>query len=234
MKKILYPVSLLLVVVVAFVISAHVNTTELDYSKVVSPQDNVFGVGYHLDMGTNISDMNVVNDLYDYIALVKVKSIDKVSNVVEGTNDPSMVYSKGTLEVLKTLKGNIAEKEITFKRTGGSMPWTEWIKGVDDPEKLINMAKESGVDHTNTIVDARVEGDITIEEGETYLVFMSKHDDTYTIGAFQYGTREVQEPDALLNSTQSVQTLKVKDNVTNKWVPISEVVDFSKLGQVTE
>ncbi len=225
-KKIIASLAVVVAVVSAFAVCEYLRPSNVSLEHIPEKNEDIFEVGYEFDMAQNISDMNVVNDLYDYVALVNISSIDKVSNINETTGTPSMVYSKGKAQVLSVLKGNM-DNTITFERTGGKMPWTEWIKGVDDPEKLINLAKESGTDHSNTIVDARASGDIELETGKTYLVFMHKSDEgIYHIGAYQYGTRELQNQDPTTITPQGIQSLKVKDNVTGEWVSIKDIVNF--------
>ena len=131
-KKIIASLAVVVAVVSAFAVCEYLRPSNVSLEPVPEKDKDIYTVGYEFDMAQNISDMNVVNDLYDYIALVNISSIDKVSNINETTGTPSMVYSKGKAQVLSVLKGNM-DNTITFERTGGKMPWTEWIKGVDDP-----------------------------------------------------------------------------------------------------
>lgn len=189
----------------------------------------VYDISYDMDMLEDVSNKEVINRIYDYIAIIRVKSIDSVKNVDEITNENTLVYTKGTAEVLHSIKGNIQNDTISFMRVGGSMPWDEWIKNELDADKLLSIAQEHGYsDMSNVVVRQYAKGDISIDKGKCYIVFMTKDEyERYNVVALQYGTREVQPTDATVYLQNNISEIKVKNNVTGKWESISNVVDFN-------
>lgn len=197
--------------------------TEIENTEKTAETENVYNVSYSFDILENIADKDVLNEIFKNIAIIRIDSIDKTSNVDENGNE-TMVYTEGKATVLYNIKGEIDTEEIVYKRMGGKMPWSEWIKNVTDSEKLINMADGK---NNNYIVDAKAEGDIDLECGKTYLVFMKKDEHgKYNIGAHQYGMRELQTQNTSTYSSNRIESIMVKDNVTGEWTPITEVVNF--------
>lgn len=168
----------------------------------------------------NYSDDKVMYNISDYIALIKINEITGVSNINRLTNEfIRFPYTYGKATILTTLKGNISEKVINFTRTGGKIPYEEFIKGEVDPIK-IDTTSSKGV-----IIDYRFDNDIELELGKTYLVYMIKNkdfniDNEYSIIGFQYGLREVQGDDI-----KNLSNIKVKNNETLKWENLLDVLN---------
>ena len=225
---------LLIAIVVAIILIAkpfnkknenNQNQEENNISK-----EQIYNVTYDMDVAEDLSNKDALNDIAEYIAIIKVKSIDKVSNLNEKTGDYTFAYTEGKADVINVLKGTIEDKQIVFTRAGGKMKWNDWISNRLDKEKYEAIAKEKNLDTDNTIVSEKPVGDIDIEEDKTYLVFMKKNEqDKYLIGALQYGTREVQDEIISTMSINDIKKLKVRDNVKNTWVNITDVVNFDKL-----
>lgn len=173
------------------------------------------------DLLYDISDNKILEKLSDYIAIIKIESIDGSTNINRKTKEPVIdIYSYGKAKVIETIKGKLASN-IKFTRSGGSMPYDEWLKGDIDPQKIESVRKESNLEKKDTkkiIVRYKNMGDIDLEVNKTYLVYMSQskefnYDNEYIITGFQYGLREVKDK-------------KVKNNDTGKWEQISDVVDI--------
>lgn len=201
--------------------------------KKVTINNKTYNVGYEMDMLHDISNKKVLNKLYDYIAIIRIDSIEGSFNKDDITGKRKLTYTKGTAKVLNIFKGNIKEDTINFQRLGGTMKWNEWIKNVVDSDKLISLAKENGHnDLSNYTVNEYAIGDIKLEEGKTYLVFMNKDEyNRYTIQGLQYGTREIKQ----IYTTKSlkekipkenIKNIYVKDNDKNTWITITDVVEF--------
>ena len=171
----------------------------------------------------NISDNKVLESLSDYIAIVKIESIDGSSNINRKTKEPVIsIYTYGKAKVIETIKGNLTNS-IKFTRSGGEMPYDEWLRGDIDPQKIESVRKDANLDEEDTskiIVRYKEIGDIDLEVNKTYLVYMSQSeefnfDNEYIIIGFQYGLREVKDN-------------KVKNNDTGKWENISNILNISK------
>lgn len=200
--------------------------------KKVTIDEKTYNVAYEMDMLHDISDKNVLNKLYDYTAIIKINAIDGAFNKDNITNKRKLTFTQGKAEVLYEIKGHIDDKTITFQRLGGTMKWNDWIKNVVDADKLISLAKEKGYgDMSNYTVNEYAIGDIKLEVGKTYLVFMNKDKyGRYYIQGMQYGTREIKTDDtkSLKSSIskENIKKLTIKDNDKNTWINITNVVQF--------
>ncbi len=174
----------------------------------------------------DISNSKILADISDYIAIIKIDTIDGVSNKNNLTGKYfAHPYTYVTATVLNVLKGDISTPIINYVRLGGSIPYDEWIKGDVDPNKMEIIRRKNGLSNVSTkniMVNYKVENDIEIEMGKTYLVYMIQNpSNEYNIRGVQYGLREVQE-DGL--STNSLSSIKIKNNDTGNWEDLSEVV----------
>ncbi len=183
--------------------------------------ENLLEFGESMDLAWDISNPQSLYDHSDVVALVKVDETEYMQNYNPKTKESTasiMTYHKGSIEA--TIKGT-AEKDIILVKQGGHMPWEEWIKHVDDAEKLIDLAKSSGAD-TSTMTST--DRGLIPEEGKTYLAYLRYNslDQYYYVVGFDYGFMEVKE-DTLGKATDQ---LWVKDNKTNTFVPITSKITF--------
>lgn len=199
----------------------------------------IINISSSFDLAYDLNDSKVMYDLSEYIAIVKIDSIDGTSNFNKITNKYiSHPYTYGTATVLKMLKGNIKSSTFNFIRTGGLIAYDDYVKGDIDPNKLESVRKEYGTENISTkdlYVDYKVQGDIEIEKGKLYLVYMSHNsnfntENEYNIFGYQFGLREIQQSSNLVNSIQKDLdlNLKVKNNITNQWVKLQEVLDLNE------
>lgn len=206
-------------------LTATVNTE----ASTESPK-NVMTVSSRADLLYDISDNNVLAEISDCIALIKIDEITGVDNKNRLTGDYiSTSYTYGKARVLRVFKGDIGTTEIGFVRDGGILPYNEWIKGQVDPDKLIRMRREAGISDSETdnmVVNYMPQGDISIESGKTYLVYMFRNPDfnlenEYTIQGYQYGLRELRQTNT---STQSTSEMYVKNNTTGEWEALTGIL----------
>ncbi len=186
----------------------------------------------YLDWAYDLTDSKVLTDSFEYIALIKIDSIDGVDNYDTVINQYVLPYTYGKATVLKVLKGNINQEQIDFRRLGGKISFEKWLEGDDAPEKIIKIKEESGlknIKNENIIVNSTMSDDIDVEKGKIYLAFLEydsslNKENEYWIGGMQYGLREVQQSNISLSSNNSIGNLKVKDNTTGNWTNLRDVV----------
>lgn len=191
----------------------------------------------YLDLAYDLTDSKVLTDAFEYIALIKIDSIDGVDNYDTVINQYVHPYTYGKATVLKVLKGNINQEKIGFRRLGGKISFEKWLEGDDAPEKIIKIREEYGlknVKNEDIIVNSTMGDDIEVEKGKIYLAFLEydtslNKENEYWIGGVQYGLREVQQSDVSSNSNGNVGNLKVKDNTTGNWINLSDVVNFNSI-----
>lgn len=208
-----------------------VSTKEETSERVTQLNEHIMKVDIYSDMLYDFSDTQVLSELSDYIAIIRVDSVDGVTNINRKLNKPViMPFTYGSASVLQVIKGSVPD-EISYIRSGGMMTYDKWVEGQNNPEKLKALRADSDladIPPEDILVDCNMENDINIEVGKTYLAFMCRNDSSnfeneYVIQGFQYGLRELQEPNSAA-AAQSAAELKVKNNMTGAWENIGDIV----------
>ena len=149
------------------------------------------------DFEENLSKKEVRNDHAKYIVIAKVSKINGATNVSK-KGEGTIIATNGELEILDVLKGDIKDKNIKFRRVGGKMNYAEYLKGSPiKREKLKNnpeMDIYSKEEKNKTYIEEYKDGDIKLEEGKTYLIYMNfdKEENSYLVDLFEYGARELE------------------------------------------
>lgn len=211
------------------------NSTENKaYHKYADKQEPEFvmKVESYADMLYDFSDNQTLSELSDYIAVIRIDTVDGVTNISSKTGKPvSSPYSYGKATVVNVIKGNLPN-EISYIRNGGMMTYDKWVEGSHNPEKLRALKAESefaNVPENELYVDSSMQGDINIEIGKEYIAFMCRDDlynleNEFVIQGFQYGLRELQNQGVATANAQSGNNLRVKNNVTGEWENVSDIV----------
>lgn len=185
-----------------------------------------------LDYALDVTDKNVRKNNADYVIIGKIKSIDGATNYNEKQKIYTSIFTYGKIEVETVLKGDISDIEIPFIRLGGDIKFSEYEKGLTTSQKekmeLVNTLSQE--EKENSYVSYSPEGDIKIEEGKTYLMYMNYNTDyeKYICTYMQYGTREI-DTKTLKNSIQTTSNesneteIKVKNNDTGEWENLSDI-----------
>ncbi len=183
-------------------VSSYSNIKENDDIHDVNEDDpndkNTFTMRYTMNCSSTVdySDINQIKNLAEYIVIAKVKSIDGGTNYSEGLGMYTSNNTIGKIEVIESLKGELKTGDIVpFIRLGGTVETTEYIKNLNDKRKyLLEQAEKNGQE---TMLDYKYvkeieDGDIDIEEGKTYLMFIcyDEYNQKYEIFGKQYGLRE--------------------------------------------
>ena len=146
-----------------------------------------------LDLSENISKKEIRRKSNDSIVIAKISKINGATNVSpKGTE--TMVMTNGELEILDVLKGDIKDKKVKFSRLGGTMKYSEYLKGsTSTREKIANNPEMKRLSN-NDLIESYIHDDIKIEEGKTYLMYLryDKEFNTYFVDFYQYGTRELE------------------------------------------
>jgi len=227
MKKKLIISSLILGVITIFVFNNKLYSTK-DIDK--NNEKNILYDKASAQFLYDYSDKKVIEEISDFIAIIRVDSIDGVSNINAKVNENCYPFTYGKATVLKNLKGNIAQDSISFARSGGILEFDKWIDGEDNPDKILQLINTD--DTKNILVQSKFEGDIDIELGKIYLVYMMKNEDfnediDFIINGVQYGLREVDLQNSNYRKTRSTtENIKVKNNDTGKWESINEVLSL--------
>ena len=168
------------------------------------------------DFEENLTKKDVRNDHAKDIVIAKVSKINGATNVSpKGTE--TMVMTNGELEILDVLKGDIKDKKVKFSRLGGTMKYSEYLKGsTSTREKIANNPEMKRLSN-NDLIESYIHDDIKIEEGKTYLMYLryDKEFNTYFVDFYQYGTREL-EPIQKNTMQKALSNYKATNKVERK------------------
>ena len=177
-----------------------------------------------LDYALNISDNKTRSENAEYIVVGKIKSIDGATNYNEKKNKYTAILTYGQIEIKSVLKGNIKKKEIPFIRLGGEITFDEYEKSLTDSqkEKMKLLSAISDSEKATSYVSYAPNGDISIEEGKYYLMYMSYNADydKYIIMFFEYGLNEITNPEKI----NDIDNLNIINNATKKTEPLSNYI----------
>ena len=173
-----------------------------------------------LDLSENISKKEIRRKSNDSIVIAKISKINGATNVSK-KGEGTIIATNGELEILDVLKGDIKDKKVKFSRAGGKMLYSEYLKGnkasreklKDNPE----MDKYSKEEKNKTYIEEYKDGDIKLEEGKTYLIYMNfdKEENSYLVDLFEYGAREL-EPIQKNTMQKALSNYKITNKIERK------------------
>ena len=143
--------------------------------------------------------------------------------------------TNGTMLVNNVLKGenSVNGQVISYSKPGGMMKMSEWEKTQPEAANLkrqyLREKNNVDVDLDKTYVNLAISGDIEIEAGKSYLVYLKKNLDKYEIIGLGNGLRELNVTQAISKvSLQSfdINTLKIKNNETGEFESLKDYMDM--------
>lgn len=156
------------------------------------------------------------------IAIIKVISKDYMDPTASMLG---MTYGK--LLVNNTIFGNLSQGQIVkYEKPGGYIDLETYNKSrpIASQEKRKYLRREAGLpeDMSNEYINILAETDIELEEGKTYLAYLTynEYDKAYEIIGLGNGLREVDIPQENISVTltkERIDLLKIKNNETGKW-----------------
>lgn len=165
---------------------------------------------HNVDILTDITNIEILKGEAQQIVIAKVIEIERCTNYNEKIGNYTLINTLGNIEILQVLKGDLnINSKTPFIRAGGTISYDEYQKGVI-------YGNRSQIQGAYDYITERKKGDIKIEEGKTYLMFLyySEYDDRYEIMAYQYGLREYnQENNTVLN------------NETGEWEDLNNILN---------
>ena len=192
------------------------------------------------DLEDDLSKREVRNQNSENIVIATVKKIEGASNKDPKTGETTLIDTYGELEIITNIKGNIKEQTVPFVRTGGEMNYYDWYQNLRDAQKeKINtdpdMIKMTEEEMRNEKSVEYFSGDIYLEEGKTYLMYLVKYSsyNKYGIVFFEHGARELKKEKiselkkakALLQNRSEEKTgIFVKNNITGEYEDLKDVI----------
>lgn len=193
-------------------------------------ENDIFQIETCFVISGNISNPSYVDSISTDIALITILSIDGGDNFGEQTNEYCYPYTYGKFKVEKVYKGNIEEeKEYEYIRAGGIIDYDSYYNSLSEDEKDKNNILINGV--KPAYIEMKSEGDIDIEPGKTYLVYLSNPEsgiglfakkDAYMINSFEGGLREVLDYSKIKD--KDLSEIKVLNNFTGEYENINDIL----------
>lgn len=164
----------------------------------------------------------------DIVALVTIVSID-------GASMDYSVFGRtfGKMLVNNVFWGDISEGSLVeYLKPGGTVTIEEYDK-YDIPEavkKRDYLYQQSGtaIDKENSYLTIKIEDDIIIEQGKTYLAYLKYKEkyNKYEIVGLQNGLREVniEQKSRVMSQDYNVNKLKIKNNNTREWEALDNYI----------
>lgn len=167
--------------------------------------DTTFYINYDIDELKDISNIEVLKEDAKEIVIARVSDIEGCTNYNQKTGNYTRINTLGNIEILQVLKGDLEVNSIVpFIRGGGNISYSEYQKGVLYGDR-------SKIKGTYEYVTERRKGDIEIEDGKIYLMFLyyDNINERYEIMAYQYGLREYDTNTQMVlnNDTHQMQKL---------------------------
>ena len=205
--------------------------TQIDHKDdtKTTAKENVYTIPSSASLAVDISNPDVLSDMGDGIVLATIDSIDGGNNYSEISGGYVFPYTYGRITILESYKGNFPIGEsVEFYRLGGTISVDQYRAGLSEGEleKLSSLGDDNILDKSEW-VKRTISGDVEIEEGKTYLMYINPENayygkpNTYAIVGQQGGLREVQNA----NNTRSASDLKVLNNFTNSWEALSSIIE---------
>lgn len=196
----------------------------------------VLDLSSDLDYAIDLTDNQARANNAEYIVLATVKSIDGTTNYNEAVDEYTAIFTYGKLEITKVLQGDLNLGEVPFIRLGGDIQFSEYEKSLKDSQKskidLVSTLTEE--EKKESYVSYSPSGDIELEEGKTYLMYLNFNSDynKYMCSFMQYGTREV-DMSTYSNDTSIMtaselnanDSILVKNNESGEWETLSSVLN---------
>lgn len=167
----------------------------------------------------------------DTVALVTVVSLDGASM---DYSTFGMTYGK--ILVNDVIVGDINTNEIIeYLKPGGYVTVADY-DAHDIPASVAKrdyLRQQAGIeiDKENTYINLKVEDDIEIEAGKTYLAYLHyrENDGKYEIVGLRNGLREVNvsQVSSITIQEYSIDELQIKNNVTGEWESLDEYVKLN-------
>lgn len=172
---------------------------------------------------------NKIGNDADCIALATVITLDGADpegSIIGMTN--------GKLLINTVLQGNLTQGQvIEYTKPGGVMNMAEWEATQPEAANLKRqyLRTQSGVnvDLNNTYINLMISGDIEIEAGKSYLVYLKNNNNSeYEIIGLGNGLRELNVSQARSTvTTQNLDTssLMIKNNETGEYESLQDYIN---------
>lgn len=164
----------------------------------------------------------------DSIALATVLTLDNADP------EASMVgMTNGTMLINQVLSGDLSKGQvINYSKPGGMMKMSEWEENQPDAanqkRQYLREQTNSESDLNKTYINVKISGDIEIEAGKSYLVYLKNNNGSYEIIGLGNGLRELdvsQQTSRATVQTFDTNSLKIKNNETGEFESLENYIN---------
>ena len=155
------------------------------------------------------------------VVIATVCSIEGGSTYNESKQTTMTPYTYGTLSILKSVKGDLSSGQtIHFTRSGGIVPVDDYLRSLEPAQReaFASAAEKPAY------IKQKVDGDIDIEVGKTYLIYLSDDEiyqarsSSYAILGHQGGLRAIRNSENLpVTPETSLSNLEAYQLTTDSW-----------------
>lgn len=145
----------------------------------------------------DFSDNKILAEHSDLIVIGKVSNLEDATNYNPTTKSYGKARTPGTLEILQVLKSDSDKKvtEVEFLEAGGLISYSEYEKSLLPAQKAKRdyLMQQNGITTRNNVfVEQKVENQLKIEEGKTYIMYLEYNSDfdKYMVVSQPYGVKE--------------------------------------------
>lgn len=196
-------------------------------AEIDNDDESIPTAGAVVDFAIDIRNPREVAEHSTNVALVRIEEITGFSNYSEIYAEYSVPYTYGKMRVLENYKGELpTDRDLKFYRNGGVLTAEQYYAGKDEGLRVkyaeLNV-DDPGLWTKKTRYTSM--GDIRLEVGKTYLVYLvpeGRHDtsgEAYGMIAAEGGLREVRK-DA------DGEWSEVLNNFTGEWEELSKIVEL--------
>lgn len=190
-------------------------------------KDEVMESRLQPSFAAGFDNMDLLYENCSDIVLAGVVSLDGADTIYPDGTKSVFGYTYGKFVVYDVLKGDLSVGNIyDYTRNGGIITQAQFdaTRPAASLEKAERLREENGFDEdlTTQYINTVVDGDINIEAGKTYLIYLKADEsNTFDIKGFMYGLREVSLPMScelpLSISEDEMSDLMILDNVTGEF-----------------
>lgn len=200
----------------------------------VNNESNTYTVRSESSLATDISNPVKMAEMSQYVAIVRVNSLEGVDNYSQVGDEYVLPYTYGSMTIIKDIEGGLpVGKDVEFYRLGGAISVDKYYESLSDTEKAqFDYARKDNDELAKAdYIEVLDEDDIRIESGKTYLAYMvdeaayQNKPGTYAIIGYKGGLREVQfDGNNFSIQSYNESSARVLNNFTGKWEKLSDTV----------
>lgn len=241
-KIIIIPILLLVIFLICFFITTKFKNLSNEIENDITSENYYNTYTYVTEaMINNCTDLTKISlQIHEYTPKFMKENSDAIAIVsIISKDGASMEYSTfgmtyGKMLINNVILGEVKQKEIIeYLKPGGIISVKDYDehdnKAAVEKRDYLNEKAGKVIDKENTYFNIKLEDDIEIEEGKTYLAYLHYIEkyDKYEIIGLGNGLREVniEKQERIKEQEININELKIKNNRTQEWESLKDYID---------